>query len=231
MAKNIFKSDWFSSTVGSMIGVLAAFLLNNLWNNHQLKKRQDATINNIRLEIEQNQEKLEESINKTETYLITLAQFLKVYDLEREKLIATPTDMYLLKTASEELVQITDSVPLGNNQFEYTGEIDLYFKFSLLNSRIKESAWKSALAIGDFQHFDFNLVQSLEETYSLQTRVKKRHTDLSDRYLSALANSESTEKAFENMISFSPDIHLLQEFQQLLSEAYKETHDVIGKNQ
>ncbi|NER16017.1 hypothetical protein [Spongiivirga citrea] len=227
MAKNIFKSDWFSSTIGSMIGVLAAFLLNNLWNDYQSNKQQELVIQNIQSELSSNAEILEESIEKLDTYLTTFTQFNRVYNSEESKIIATPIDMNLLRRSTSDLFRISDSIPLENGKYEYKGEIQLFYNFNMLDSQLKESAWNSALAIGELQKFPIKKVQTLEETYSFQNKVKDKATKLTDGFLEVLLRSTSQKEAIETMNVFVTDINLYKQYNELLLIGYQESLDQL----
>lgn len=228
MAKNIFKSDWFSSTIGSMIGVLAAFLLNNLWNDYQSNKRQELILKNIKKEILVNADYLKKSIVLTEDYQVLLSQFTRVYDIDQEKMITTPQEMYLLKTSSPDNVRISDSTSVGNNRYEYNGEVDVMFNVKLLDSDLKKSAWNSALVFEDLQKINIELIQKLEATYSFQKKVSNKNASLSDNYLNAILNARSNKEVLNIVFKFRSQIDLYLQFQKLLEDNYKETINAIN---
>lgn len=171
--KDFFSNSWTTTIVGTMIGVLVAFLLNNWWNNQQEQKLINRVLDNLISEITQNKDLLSPNLEQSKVSIAPLSDLILTYYVD-EKIRMSPQQMAVYQSKHPQWFRLSDSIKINKNLFEYKGDFEVP-STAFLSISLKESAWRSAVSMGILQNMDFNCVAHFESIYAIQSQVKKQH--------------------------------------------------------
>ena len=175
------KNQLFISIVGTTIGVLIAFVLNN-WNISRIEKNEsERVLANIVNEVKLNNTLLLKSYESASKTIPSLSKLVLKYE-RGEKLLMTAQEMKEYQKEFPNKFFVADSIKtLTKGVWEYKGKYDfnpdIFLHFSL-----NESAWNSAIAVGILNNIQFEKIKPLEEVYSMQSQVKKQSEKLMDAF-------------------------------------------------
>jgi hypothetical protein len=174
--KNVVNNPWTVTIVGTTLGVLIAFGLNNWKEGYQEKNRVDVVLEQIKQELTHNRDELQVSYDSSE-FIESFHNVLKY--IENDTLIMSIVEKanYVNKYKEEAIIFIDSSLykeDLYIYEFEIEGDINLDIK----PPNTGDVSWKLAQNLGVVQSIDFNLLKEIEEVYGVQLVLQKRDEKL-----------------------------------------------------
>lgn len=174
--KKIINSPWTVTIVGTTLGVLIAFVLNNWKETYQEKNKVDIVLEQIKLELAHNRDALQESYDSLE-YIEPFYGVFKYFDDDTLLMSVTQKANYIKQYKNKSVVFL-DSTLYENDRYSY--EIDISGKINLKYNIVKlgDVSWRTAQSIGVIQAIPFEFLKGLEEVYSVQLVLKNREDNL-----------------------------------------------------
>lgn len=167
----VVNQPWMVSIIGTMIGVFAAFFLND-WreaktSREEMKKR----IEKIDQELETNQSVIQKNVIELQAFydaIVGIEDFQKV--------IASSEDIQLLLNRSSWLY-LTDSSRLNPSTSIYALGLELNMPN---DSELSDFAWNFSATSDALNHMDFECLYSLQSTYAIQGKLKSELVNLEE---------------------------------------------------
>ncbi|WP_157600883.1 hypothetical protein [Persicobacter sp. CCB-QB2] len=163
LLRRIFSSNWVITLVATTMGVLLAFYVDGLGQQHRIKKQKALALKNIIEELTNNRKQLEKrSDNIRILYLLdTLTQLNKGNDLN--VITGEPEKIHAFIDPHPH-IHIKDSTLISGNKFEY----DFYLELNINMIQLPDVAWQAA-TLSDFsQEIDYECLAELINVYSAQ---------------------------------------------------------------
>lgn len=168
--RNWIHNDWTVTIVGTMIGVLAAFSLNN-WNEDRLLRiRERQALDKVREEVANNREIIQGNWEQLKRMYLP-ARIIAKELAEDEKLTMTPASMDSLRQLAGDMLTVQDSTLLDPslNIYRYRGEMDM--NLSILRVQLTDFAWSTMRNMHQDTRIGFDCLYQLEQAYQVQKEL------------------------------------------------------------
>ena len=160
----LYKSSWFITLFATTLGVLLAFYLNNLSSLSKIETRKEISIQSINNELIYNKSALLDS--KGNDKLIEFLNTIKTIDNSIPNELTTSVNtMIELRKNYFDFMKIIDSTNVKDDLFKY----NISFKFVLNLDDLQSIAWETSKISEVISELDYDCLQALVRTYSLQT--------------------------------------------------------------
>ena len=204
--KNFLQNPWVITIVGTMVGVLGAFLLNAWGIKREARALKAEAIEKMSNEVAQNRERFSQYYQRLDSLIPPFSSLVENY-LEEDEVKMTPAQMSAYQKEHPNFIQITDSTPLPDGRFIYNGDLELPV-LSLITVSLTESAWKTSQITDVLKGMDFDCISNIEQMYDLQQVVQ-------EEYQAALDQLRD-----DNMEGFVNSNKLLLTYAQALMDQY-----------
>ncbi|MEQ9232290.1 MAG: hypothetical protein RIF46_16530 [Cyclobacteriaceae bacterium] len=169
--RHLISNQWTVTIVGTMVGVLAAFFLNDWRENRSLEMERHKRLDKIYEELHSNKSIVEKNFTD-------LTGFMNAY-----KMIKDPEAVIMETREMDDFIkengiwfQVMDSSKIEEGLFSYTLGINLSIP---TESQMSDFAWTSSRSSEIFAFIDFECLYAFETTYGLQKRLSNEFVDLS----------------------------------------------------
>jgi hypothetical protein len=160
------KKDWiitFVTLISTMLGVTAAFMLDNWKEEAQLIEAKNLALANLHDEIRDNRDSLQDNYAQLTLCQEGLISVVKLRD-ENGRMIATPEELSSFQASFPEMFTKGDSMLIEKNKYAYSG--DLYIDLDVLT--LSSIAWETAHSMQVFQEFGYDCLYDLHGVYRMQ---------------------------------------------------------------
>lgn len=205
MKSNVFNNSWTVTIVGTTLGVLIAFFLNNWKESYQDKKRIDSVLIQIKQELLHNKEVLKQSYDRT-IFVEPLHAIFKRFEGDTLLMSLSDKANYLNEYGGSSVLFL-DSTLVNQNIYMYTIDVKDGINLEFRPVKIGSVSWKLAQQLGVIQSMPFSLLKSLEELYAAQIILEKREEKMLD-YLGIRSVSPKDIKLILNHYHVNREIQL-----------------------
>lgn len=151
------------STLGTMIGVLAAFFLNSWGENRNMQIEMEKRLEKIYAELSSNQQKVASTYDELSDFFAVISQ---IEDLQDVRITQAQMQEFRHQT---DWVYAIDSTKIADYEFSYTMGIALDLPAS---AEISDLAWTLSESSDAFAALSFDCLYALQNIYAIQTKLK-----------------------------------------------------------
>jgi len=223
--KNKFKyskllaNDWVITLTATLIGVFVALYLNERITTHKHATQKGIAIENILAEISTNADNLVTVIEKHRE-LNEIMGFLVQYLDEEDNLIVDPELCYAFRSKYPDIIIIEDSTSVGNNLYNYDGEIN--FDLSFPHFELTTITLKTLKSSGIANSFNFECLLHLENVENITNEVTQKNRELFDYLLGVTDGGDKNERIVNH-------VKLLIDYEEALSRIYASSEKKLQK--
>lgn len=172
--QKIFKTPIWLDLLITIIGVILALMLTNVYENYQLKKTQKEAIGQVWDEVRNNQEMLgglyEQMSAKFEAFRV-----LDIYTQEDLKVIVPKDSIEWFKLQVAPIFKIHREEKYSDSTLRIGGDVRIFVESRLLSGKLRNSVWNSFSRQPDFLSItNFETIADLEQMHAVQLQVNEQ---------------------------------------------------------
>ena len=160
----ILTSPWSITIGGTMIGVLAAFFLNDWNENRSLKNYRNQIFDKITEEIKSNHKIIE----RNQEQLKVIYEAYSLLEFKGVSVRMKPEKMDSIRNMYPTFLTVIDSLPFKDSLYDYTVKIDV--DIPTIN-QLSNFAWTASKTSEVYSQVDFECLYWFESTYTLQDKL------------------------------------------------------------
>ena len=151
------------------IGINLAIWFNNWNTGREINEKKKTALHKIQEEIRNNLEDLTDSKKSNQHIPLSIKAYEQMVSGDTGLVQATPAAIRKFQEQFPGFYTVTDSVPLGDNHFTYTGGTFINLELTELS----KIAWETAKGTTIANEFAYDCLYGLEDMYSLQDMVQR----------------------------------------------------------
>jgi len=206
-ARDVFGNPWSFTIAGTMLGVLAAFFLNDWRQSQSAKKFRNEIFDKIYEEIISNQQIVEDNKSKLDAYFLARNAFSKYPNT-----ILSPQEMADFKRKHPTYLTVVDSVQTDDKKFDY--KVQIILDIPTIN-QLSNFAWIASKTSEIYSQVDFECLYWFETTYSIQEKLSTEFKELFQVFSGSL-------KVNDLQSFLSKKITLILAYEEILLTRYRE---------
>lgn len=183
----VLTSNWIITLTATLVGVLLALYLNETVASNKIQTRKNKATKNIKLEIENNKNSLEEIVENHHALFSTI-EFVTTYQDEKERLICPPDTLKRFLKKFPGIFTVTDSIKIDNTLYQYKGDVVL--DNIIASNSLSNFTWESVKSSGLSSTYDFDCLILLERLNKYTAEAIEENNKLKE----LLRNREDFEK-------------------------------------
>ncbi|MEK6153447.1 hypothetical protein WIW50_09315 [Flavobacteriaceae bacterium 3-367] len=142
----------------------------NTWNtNREIDKKKNTALQMIQEEIRNNLEDLADAEKNNQQIPLSISAYEEMTSNDTGVIQATSQTIREFQAKFPGFYTVTDSVPLGDDHFAYTGATFINLELTELS----KIAWETAKGTAIANEFAYECLYALEDMYSLQDMVQR----------------------------------------------------------
>ncbi len=162
-----------------VVGILIALSINNWSATNKSNHGKEVVISKIKDEIKNNSRELEKANVINQKIVMAFKEYSKIFSGTSSEVIAKPNEIQRLKKEYPNFFRVKDSFKLDSQKYRYLGKT--FIELEIPN--ITSIAWETTRTINIANEFEYDCLYDLENTYNLQTRVKREIDKATDALL------------------------------------------------
>lgn len=151
------------------IGINLAIWFNNWNTGREISEKKKTALHKIQEEIRNNLEDLADAEKSNQQIPLSISAYEEMTTNDTDVVRATPQTIKEFQAKFPGFYTVTDSVPLGDDHFAYTGATFINLELTELS----KIAWETAKGTGIANEFAYECLYGLEDMYSLQEIIQR----------------------------------------------------------
>lgn len=216
--ESVFKNQWTITLIATMLGVLAAIYLSDIYQGQKLNTQKDLALAAVLEEMSKNEEELTEYHETLRRFYEPLSAVMP-YLNEGDSLIMLPAHKDTLLEAFPNIFEITGQKPTDGPEVNYALDIRININSRFIVSDLSDLAWSLFKQTEYLTLIGFQCIYSIEFLYELQHEV--------DGYNQAFVQSFTNSSGGIDRQEILQNMKRLIGYQEILILSYQQNDNIM----